>query len=601
MPLAGGRLSALADVQFRAGWLLLVALATQVLAFAVLPPGALGELDPFAHLGSYVLAGLFLVANRSLPGLWLIGLGGFMNFLAIAANGGTMPALPSALATAGLEPGAPGQTNSAVVAEPHLAALGDVLAVPAAWPFSNVFSLGDVCIALGGGLALHRISGSRLLPSGSGQFAALRQRPDFIRLWLAQVVSNLGDFVYALAVVVSVAGQGGDAATLATLLIAQVAPAAVAGVLGGPLLDRFSRRGIMIGADLLRALAVASLLVPGDPSLTHLYAVAGMLGVFGALFQPSLQASLPNLVPREQLVAANSLVSGTYHVGVVLGPVLGALLAARLGAGPAFALNAASFVLSAALIVTVRLRRPAAGAGAASQGAVSLGAVRRELAEGLRHVLATRLVRGLIAVTALVMLASAIRTPMEPLFILRTLEGRPEALGLAEGVWGLGMVLGVVAAPAAARRWSRRRLLPVTVAIVGACVLAASQSAVLAPVLIFWLFSGAANAIGAVSYESLLQERTPDRLRGRVLAASEAMLDASLLAGYALAGWLGSAMGVRAAYAVSGLLLLATAVLSVRLLGGAAEGDEHAALPGERDDTCGRVEQGEAALGAPVP
>jgi hypothetical protein len=107
---------------------------------------------------------VFLAANWRLPGLPLAALGAALNLLAIVANGGVMPASPSALAAAGLPVDQPGFQNSAALADPRLAFLGDVFAVPASWPLSNVFSVGDLLIGAGLAWGLHRVCGSRLVP-----------------------------------------------------------------------------------------------------------------------------------------------------------------------------------------------------------------------------------------------------------------------------------------------------------------------------------------------------------------------------------------------------------------------------------------------------
>jgi len=160
VPLLGGRLSALADVDVRQGWALFAALALQA-ASLYLP-----ELPRGARVGlgvvSYPVAAVFVVANRHLPGVPLAALGAALNLLAIVANRGIMPASPSALAAAGLPLTVPGYRNSTAVADPRLWFLGDVFAIPASWPFSNVFSIGDVLLALGVLWGLHRLCGSRL-------------------------------------------------------------------------------------------------------------------------------------------------------------------------------------------------------------------------------------------------------------------------------------------------------------------------------------------------------------------------------------------------------------------------------------------------------
>jgi hypothetical protein len=155
VPLLGGRLGALGELRLRGLWLLWIALAVQVVIFA---PG--GPAWPALHFGSYALAAGFVWCNRALPFVRLTALGGALNLVAIAANGGTMPARAAAVATAGLADTGP--ANSAVVDDPKLAFLGDVFAIPASWPLHNVFSAGDVLLVIGAALLVHRVTGSRL-------------------------------------------------------------------------------------------------------------------------------------------------------------------------------------------------------------------------------------------------------------------------------------------------------------------------------------------------------------------------------------------------------------------------------------------------------
>lgn len=108
------------------------------------------------------MAFVFLYANRDVPGLWLVGLGTAMNLTAIAANRGVMPATRSALATAGIPIEGGHFVNSGILADPKLIFLGDVFAVPESIPLANVFSAGDVCVAIGAALILHQLCRSRL-------------------------------------------------------------------------------------------------------------------------------------------------------------------------------------------------------------------------------------------------------------------------------------------------------------------------------------------------------------------------------------------------------------------------------------------------------
>jgi hypothetical protein len=114
------------------------------------------------------MAAAFLVANRHVRGLWIIALGAALNATAILANNGVMPASEKALRTAGELKVADGFVNSTVMQHPRLLLLGDVFAIPESWPLHNVFSVGDICIAIGAAVTIHalcRSRGSRNTPS----------------------------------------------------------------------------------------------------------------------------------------------------------------------------------------------------------------------------------------------------------------------------------------------------------------------------------------------------------------------------------------------------------------------------------------------------
>jgi hypothetical protein len=144
----GAPLARLADLRIRRAWLLWAALLDQVVVISVLPdshPTALA----LAHVASYVAAGLCLLANRRMPGIWSLGGGGALNGFVISLNGGTLPASDQAVRASGQDPRAEHFNNSAVLDHPRLPWLGDVFATPAWLPGHNVFSVGDIAIWAG--------------------------------------------------------------------------------------------------------------------------------------------------------------------------------------------------------------------------------------------------------------------------------------------------------------------------------------------------------------------------------------------------------------------------------------------------------------------
>jgi hypothetical protein len=164
--LRGGRLRRLGGLELRAPWAAMGALVAQVLVLGVFAGGAVWW-HAAAHVGSYAPAAWFVWANRALPGVALLALGGGLNLAAISANGGVMPTSGWAMHAAGLEPSRV-FANSAPVSDPHLLWLGDVLAVPLPLGLGNVLSVGDLLLYFGALVLLHRTCRTPASPQMGG-------------------------------------------------------------------------------------------------------------------------------------------------------------------------------------------------------------------------------------------------------------------------------------------------------------------------------------------------------------------------------------------------------------------------------------------------
>jgi hypothetical protein len=156
--LMGRRFDRLAELRLRAVWAVGAALAIQIVVFSLVHVGDV--VGAVMHIASYALAGWFVFANRSIPGVVLIAAGGALNLIAIAANDGVMPASESAMRIAGVE-GSGGFQNSAAVADPNLLFLGDVIPIPLPEPLGNVASVGDIVIVVGAAALVWACSTSR--------------------------------------------------------------------------------------------------------------------------------------------------------------------------------------------------------------------------------------------------------------------------------------------------------------------------------------------------------------------------------------------------------------------------------------------------------
>jgi hypothetical protein len=163
VPLARGRLTALADLPLRRSGLALAAIVIQVVVISLLP-GGIHAVHTTLHVASYLLLGAFAWSNRRIVGVPIVALGGLCNFVAIVANGGVMPTDPDAIASLAHTTARGDFANSQVLAHPKLLFLGDVFATPSSWPLHNIFSVGDLVLVLGVAVLVHVACASRLVP-----------------------------------------------------------------------------------------------------------------------------------------------------------------------------------------------------------------------------------------------------------------------------------------------------------------------------------------------------------------------------------------------------------------------------------------------------
>ncbi|NES27427.1 MFS transporter [Micromonospora terminaliae] len=346
--------------------------------------------------------------------------------------------------------------------------------------------------------------------------------------------------VLAVSVLAATPGQVGLLAALSTAAFLLV------GLPAGVWVDRSPRRTVMVAADLARAALYASIPLAwwADVlTLGQLYAVVLLTGVGTVFGDVAAQSFLPELVGRDRLVAANSLLMTTNATIQIGGRGFGGLLVQWLGAPLALALNAVTHLLSALALTRVR---PTATAGTGrNRPADGFG---RQLAEGVRHVLGNPLLRPLAVSLAGINLTVNLMTTMLPVVFLRDLGLGAGALGLFLGAGGVGALLGAVTArPLAARIGHGRALwLPgLLVAPAGALVALVDTGAWLWLAGLGWLALAWRTGIGNVIGVSLRQRATPDALLGRMNATFRFLLTGAIAVGAGLAGLLGEYAGPR--------------------------------------------------------
>ena len=395
-------------------------------------------------------------------------------------------------------------------------------------------------------------------------YAGVARSPSYFPLWLGQLVSNFGDTLHYIALVVLVYNLTGRGAAVAALVAAEIVPALLLAPLAGVVIDRFSRKGVLIASDLVRAALVATLIWP--QGAWHAYAVAAGLAAGNAFFNPTVQAVIPAITSEDQRLAANSVAWSTGRlVQIVASAVAGGLIA-LIGTDAAFSLNAATFVVSALLIA--RLRIPAHAGQLAANAKRGLGRYLNDARAGLIFARRDRLVSRLLIVQTLASLGTGATGALLVVLAEGHLRLPPGGFGWLIGAIGAGALVGPLIPNALARDYRDARWLFVPYVVRGAGdVLLAVVTPLPVALLILFVY-GLNTSTGMVVFTSTLQGAIPDAVRGRVFTLLDVTWNAARLLSLAVGAVLVDAVGVRAVFWLGGAMLAGAGLLGLGLLGG---------------------------------
>jgi MFS family permease len=375
------------------------------------------------------------------------------------------------------------------------------------------------------------------------------------RLAASRLASLTAGSAAYIALISAIYNETGSALWVSAALFFGVVGSVVGAPAAGWIGDRFERRRVMVGSDIAAALVAAVMALTVDSALA-LALLFGLLAVVESPFEPSSASAMPNLVRPEKLPRANALVAGTSSASYLVGPLIGGLL---LGAGASaaelLAVDAASFLLSAVLVVSIR--RPfGLGAGTESEPGVWAG-VRLIVDEPVLRVLVTATMVSLLGM-------GIVNVANYPLSI--HLGGGTEGYGALEALLGGG---GLVGAAIAARMLNVARaplIITVMYAVSGLGLLLAGLAPVLAVALAGMAIAGAGRGLGDVADTTLIQARTDDSRRTRVFAAQDGAAHAAYSAAMLAGGLIVSAAGARAGVLTAGACGLVAALVASRML-----------------------------------
>jgi MFS transporter, DHA3 family, macrolide efflux protein len=398
--------------------------------------------------------------------------------------------------------------------------------------------------------------------------------PNYRRLWLGQLVSEAGDGLTNLALLLLVNSITGSTAAIAAMAICLAIPPLTIGLFAGAYVDRADRRRIMLASDLLRAIVVLGFVLVGSAdTLWLLFVFAFAQASIGTFFAPARGAVIPKVVPREGLLAANSVAQATRVISGIVGAGLAGLIIGLAGVfWPAFVLDGLSFLASFVLIlglpaavgrITPSPTTAPASADEPAPAPAPTPGIGASLKVGLSRVARSRLLSTTILSLAVVMLGlGAVNVLFVPL-MTRVLEVSPAWFGPLDMAQSASMILaaGMIGAIAA-------RIRPttiITIGLVGVAVLIALTGAVTAiwQVLLLMFLVGWFVSPLQASVVTLLQTSVVDAERGRIMSVLNAAMSGATVLSMAFAGIAGDVVGVRNVFFLAGAIVAVGAVISL--------------------------------------
>jgi len=386
-------------------------------------------------------------------------------------------------------------------------------------------------------------------------FAVFR-RASFTRMWLAQLISTIGDSFTMIAAGILIYQKTGSAMSVGLMLMATSLPTLLIGMIAGVFVDRLDRKKIMIVADISRGVLV--LLIPFliQYNVVWMYVIVFLISSISTFFLPAYDSIVPELASDEELTAANSMIAISSFGSTAVGFAASGMLAAY-SLDLAFYIDAATFFISALLMVGIKI------APLKVEERTSVAVVVKNLQGGLRYMFGSQVLRSLVTISVVYAFVVGLGNTLLLPFSTDALGATTFEYGLQEGLTSIGFVVGSLVMAKFADRLREGLWIMIGLLGMGVCYLTYSFSTSIPFAIVVITFSGLMNSPYAVARRTLLQRNTEREMRGRVFGASMTIGNVMMLLGMAAAG-LADFYGPRLMMQVTGVVnLLSGAVAMV--------------------------------------
>lgn len=379
-------------------------------------------------------------------------------------------------------------------------------------------------------------------------------------LWTGQLISTMGTALTSLAASILVFRLTNSTMSVGLMLMATAAPSLLVGLFAGVFVDRFDRKKIMIGADLIRAVLVFLIPFLVPLNIIWLYVIVMISSAIGQFFDPAHESVLPEVASEEELASANSLMAISSFGSTAIGFAASGLIAAAANINWAFYIDAVSFLFSAFCIYRISINTVQA------EGKTSAGLVIKNLKVGIGQLFNTPILRSLFTAALPVLIAFGLSNALLLPFALRALNATEFEYGLQEGLTSFGFVIASLILAGVFDRMSEGSWLTTSYFAMALTGIAYSFTRSVPLAIAILTISGFFNAPSSIARRLVIQRNTPRELRGRVNSVFFVSRDVLFLIGMALAG-LADYIDIRVMYLSSAVLLLVGGFLVLVLPG----------------------------------
>ena len=391
---------------------------------------------------------------------------------------------------------------------------------------------------------------------------------NFVKLWLGQLVSILGDQIHFIALLVLIQNFYGDIVVTGTVMMITAIPKVIFSPFAGVLIDRWPLKATMVISDLTRMILV--LTIPllfntlENPGMIIIFVITFLISTVSVFFYPAKTASIPTLVEKDKLLTANSLSGTTQMIITLLGFLGGAVIVSIIGTTGAFIIDALTFLVSAVFVSLIKYPVKKKEYIEEETDKNNIKMYLKELKAGGNYLFNHKLLKFMMFFFISIMLLGGALNILLLAYIQDVLKLDASAIGYIFSANMVGMIMGMVIIPKLSKKYPKEKILIWSAFIFSFTISSLAWIKFVVLVIPIMIINGLGNGILNVISNTIFQETVQENMRGRVFSVVDAAVNSAAIISMLPAAWLAKQFGVTNIFLAFGILIFIIAIISLR-------------------------------------